>query len=61
MFNVKKKDTRTVSTNCVFMFIDVVLVPFFVNFGHFTSFSSVFIVNFAQVNVDLESDSFTIN
>ena len=28
MFKVKKKDTRAVSTNCVFMFIDVVLVPF---------------------------------
>ena len=36
MSKVKKKDTRTTSINCVFMSIEVVLVSFFVNFGHFS-------------------------
>ena len=34
MFKVKKKDTTATSTNCVLMSIDVILVSFFVNFGH---------------------------
>ena len=52
MLKVKKKDNRVTSTNCVFMSIDVILVSVFVNFEHFTLFSSVFIFNFEQVNID---------
>ena len=60
MFNIKKKDTRGTSANCVFMSIDIVPGYFFVNFD-FLSFSSVFSVNFEQVNTNWEWDSFTIN
>ena len=37
MLKVKKKYTRVMSSKCVFMSIDVVLVSFFfVKFGHFS-------------------------
>ena len=52
MFKVKKKDTRETSTNYMFMSINVVLVSFFVNLDVFTPFSSVFILNFEQVNTN---------
>ena len=50
MFKVTKKDTRGMSINFVLLSIDVFLVSFFINFGHISPFSSVFIVNFEQVN-----------
>ena len=34
MFKVKKKDTRAMTINFVFVSVDVSLVSFFVNFGH---------------------------
>ena len=43
------------------MSIEIVLVFFVVNLGYLTLFSTVFIVNFEQVNTDWEYDSFTIN
>ena len=36
MFKVKNKHTRATSTNHVVISIDVVLVYFFVHFGHIT-------------------------
>ena len=41
---VKKKDTRARSINCVFMSIDVVLVSFFVDFGHISHHFPVFLL-----------------
>ena len=55
MSKVKKKDTRAMSINCVLMSIGVVLVSFFVNFGHFFDcFLVIIIANFEQVNTDWE-------
>ena len=51
---IKKEDIRATSTTCVFMSIDVVLMSFFVNFGHTLQRSKVFIVNFELVNTDSE-------
>ena len=36
MMSVKKKDTTMMSVNCMFMSIDIILMSFFVNFGHFS-------------------------
>ena len=41
MLKVKKKENRVISTNCVFISIDVVLVSFFVNFGHISHCSFI--------------------
>ena len=38
-----KKETRAASTNCIFMLIDVILVSFFVNFGHISCRFLVFL------------------
>ena len=57
MSKVKKKDTRVMSINCMFMSVDVILVIFFVNFGHFSQFFSNFIVNFEQVNMQCNLSS----
>ena len=43
MFKVKKKDNRVTLTNCVFMSIDIVLVSFFVDFGHISHRFLVFL------------------
>ena len=44
MFKVEKKDTGVMSTNCVFMSLDVALVSFFVNFGHILHCFPVFLM-----------------
>ena len=54
MFKVKKKDTRAMSINCVFMSVDVILVSFLLILEYFAPFSSIFIVNFEQVNTNWE-------
>ena len=43
MSKVKKKDTEATSTNSMFMSIDVVLVSFFVNFGHISHLFPLFL------------------
>ena len=43
MFKVKKKDTRAMSINCVFMSIDIVLESFFVHFGDISDHLLVFL------------------
>ena len=48
----KKKLFTQSDVNCVFTSIDVILVSIFVNLGHFTPFSNIFIFNFEQVNID---------
>ena len=44
MFKVRKKDTTAMSTNCVFMSIDVVIVSFFVNSGYISYCFLVFLL-----------------
>ena len=44
MFKIKKKDAWATSINCVFMSIDIVLVSFFVNFGHNSDCVLVFLL-----------------
>ena len=43
MLKFKKKDTRAMSNNCVFMSTDVVLVSFYVNVGHILHYFLVFL------------------
>ena len=44
MFKDKKKDTSATSINFGFMSIDIVLLSFFVNFGHILHYFPVFLL-----------------